>query len=176
MFRKVILLLSLLFALPCAAQFNAGLRLGTTAFYAREAQEQPPAYTLGPQVQLGVLDNLGFSLAFLYQTPTLAHINKESLRRSSYTLPFNVMWNVSGGSYNYFFFECGPEFSTHDFSSSDADVAFNFGIGIRMFTFLQATFDWHLPTGSTRHVNWQQFSQADYYRRTVMNISLAVML
>ena len=45
-----------------------------------------------------------------------------------------------------------------------------------MFTFLQATFDWHLPAGSTRHVNWQQFSQADYYRRTVMNISLAVML
>ena len=185
--RHILPLALLLFSLPSVAQFDIGLRAGTTVFYAKGSMEQAPSYTFGPQAQLGITDDFGLNLSFLYQTSSPADFSKEGLGESVFAVPLNLMWKVSGGAYNYCFFEFGAEFDIpsqyaqgsrrgEEVSLPDEEVFFNFGLGIRMLTFLQLTIDWHLPAGTTRDIDWQPFRHVGFYERSVLNLSLAFML
>lgn len=185
--RHFLSLTLFLFSLPSMAQFDIGLRAGATVFYARGSREQAPAYTFGPQAQLGITDDFGLNLSFLYQTSSPADFSKEGLGESVCAVPLNLMWKVSGGAYNYCFFEFGAEFDFpsqyaqrsrrgEEVSLPDEEVFFNFGFGIRMLTFLQLTIDWHLPVGATRNIDWQQLRHVGFYEHSVLNLSLAVML
>ncbi|MBR5963503.1 MAG: hypothetical protein IK000_05065 [Bacteroidaceae bacterium] len=186
--KKVCLLVLLVIAcLPAKAQFNLGLRVGTTAFYGKLATERSDAYTLGPQVQLGLTSDLAVNVSVLYKTSQLSNLKRTDLKNGCLALPLNLMWIVSEGRDNYTFFQFGPQadislrdtrtcFRTRDFSSFYTDVSLNCGVGIRFCTFLQATIDWHLPIGSTNDWDWSRLSDGNYYKHSVMNVSLAFML
>lgn len=139
---------------PAAAQFRIGPRIGTEInkfSLSKEAldKENRAGFTGGLEVEFTApIINLGFDASVMYVHRVSAEGKEDSFSKDYIEIPINLKYKIGlpvvGKIITPYIFT-GPSFAfltskkaiTEAFESKTVDVAWNFGLGVQLFSHLQ---------------------------------------
>jgi hypothetical protein len=172
----------LLIALPAQSQIRFGVKGGWNLSKADFSQSTKGknynGFFFGPTVQLKVpLVGLGLDGALMYSEKGVKADDNysTSVKQKDIILPINLRYGIGGAALGIFVF-AGPEFSFNidkngndnlrDYSFKSSNMAFNFGLGLRLINHLEVGANYNIPLGKTADYSVSDAAQKIYDCRT----------
>ena len=169
-FTTIVLMASMLVAIPAKAGINFGIKGGynITNFSFSEdviAKDNQQGFFIGPSLKIGIpVLPIGFEIAALYDQRD-AKLEGEKISQKSINIPINVRYELGLGDMAGIYVAAGPQFgfnigdkkfsfsNANDYEMKDSNLSLNLGAGIRLVSHLEIGFNYNIALGKTGEFN-----------------------
>lgn len=169
-FTTIVLMASMLVAIPAKAGINFGIKGGynITNFSFSEdviAKDNQQGFFIGPSLKIGIpVLPIGFEIAALYDQRD-AKLEGEKISQKSINIPINVRYELGLGDMAGIYVAAGPQFgfnigdkkfsfsNANDYKMKDSNLSLNLGAGIRLVSHLEIGFNYNIALGKTGEFN-----------------------
>ena len=174
-FTTIVLMASMLVAIPAKAGINFGIKGGyniTNFSFSGDdlSSTNRSGFFIGPSVKIGIpVLPIGFEVAALYdqrdaKLSTTAN-GEETLSQKSINIPVNIRYELGLGDMAGIYVAAGPQFgfnigdkkfsfsNANDYKMKDSNLSLNLGAGIRLVSHLEIGFNYNIALGKTGEFN-----------------------
>ena len=174
-FTTIVLMASMLVAIPVKAGINFGIKGGyniTNFSFSGDdlSSTNRSGFFIGPSVKIGIpVLPIGFEVAALYdqrdaKLSTTAN-GEETLSQKSINIPVNIRYELGLGDMAGIYVAAGPQFgfnigdkkfsfsNANDYNMKDSNLSLNLGAGIRLVSHLEIGFNYNIALGKTGEFN-----------------------
>ena len=169
-FTTIVLMASMLVAIPAKAGINFGIKGGynITNFSFSEdviAKDNQQGFFIGPSLKIGIpVLPIGFEIAALYDQRD-AKLEGEKISQKSINIPINVRYELGLGDMAGIYVAAGPQFGFNigdksfnfddvaDYKLKDSNLSINLGAGLRLVKHLEIGFNYNIALGKTGEFN-----------------------
>ena len=169
-FTTIVLMASMLVAIPAKAGINFGIKGGynITNFSFSEdviAKDNQQGFFIGPSLKIGIpVLPIGFEIAALYDQRD-AKLEGEKISQKSINIPINVRYELGLGDMAGIYVAAGPQFGFNigdksfnfddvaDYKLKDSNLSINLGAGVRLVKHLEIGFNYNIALGKTGEIN-----------------------